>query len=534
MPFFAWNSLPSTLLVNATLVVILGSLLSSVYHRVGLYYSTRHLPGPPISSFLIGNLKEILADEKASVANKWLEKYGRVFKIWVLFGSQEVYLTDLKAMNHVLNNPDIYEKPDHVRYMLGRITGQGLLVKEGEEHRKQRRVKNLAFGPAQIRALTGIFIDKSIALRDVWATMVNQDTSAGRVDALSWLSRMTLDVIGQAGFNYQLDALSGNPNELNTAFARIFKTGDVLPVPVLLKLLFPILRNLPDHEASFRQAIATSTRIAKDLFAQSRIAAQSEKPSDLERDLLTVLVRSNLSSDLSEGQRLSDDDVLAQVPTFLAAGHETTSTATTWSLYLLSTNPRVQAKLREEVSSHPNGFPSMDKLNGLQYLDCVVRETLRLFAPVPATVREATRDDVIRLSESFVDVHGKEHWEFKVKKGQQITIPILMLNKAKFWWGEDAEEFQPERWEDPPEAITSMPGVWGNMMTFLGGPHACIGWRFSIVEMKALLFTLIRAYEFELAVPKEDVLVKRAFPINRPALRGSKEDELPMIIRPVV
>ena len=84
----------------------------------------------------------------------------------------------------------------------------------------------------------------------------------------------------------------------------------------------------------------------------------------------------------------------------------------------------------------------MDELNGAHYLDRVVRETLRLYAPVPATARVATKDDVIKLSEAFVDVNGKEHWELRVKKGQEFSIPIQVFNRAKSLWGEDADEFR--------------------------------------------------------------------------------------------
>ncbi|KAK1234630.1 hypothetical protein PQX77_002169, partial [Marasmius sp. AFHP31] len=123
----------------------------------------------------------------------------------------------------------------------------------------------------------------------------------------------------------------------------------------------------------------------------------------------------------------------------------------------------------------------MDQLNALPYLDAVVRETLRLLAPVQATIREATRDDVIPLSQPFVDQYGQKHDVLEIKKGQSVSIPIIAINKDKALWGSDAEEFKPERWENLPEAVTSIPGVWGNMMTFLGGPHGCIGWRFTIV-----------------------------------------------------
>ena len=100
-----------------------------------------------------------------------------------------------------------------------------------------------------------------------------------------------------------------------------------------------------------------------------------------------------------------------------------------------------------------------------------------------------------------------------------------------------------------------MPGVWGHLLTFLGGPHACIGYRFSLVEyvrfiqpflsvmcvltarflirMKALVFTLVRTFEFELAVPVEDIKPSGLF-VQRPALRSepAKGAQLPLIIRP--
>ena len=89
--------------------------------------------------------------------------------------------------------------------------------------------------------------------------------------------------------------------------------------------------------------------------------------------------------------------------------------------------------------------------------------------------------------------------DYRVRKGQSIMIPIIIINRDKSIWGEDADEFKvglvsflvvfltcfpprPERWENTPDAVSSVPGVWANLLTFIGGPRACIGFRFSIVE----------------------------------------------------
>ena len=94
-------------------------------------------------------------------------------------------------------------------------------------------------------------------------------------------------------------------------------------------------------------------------------------------------------------------------PSFIVAGHETTSTATTWCLFALSQAPHVQEKLRRELLAVKSDTPTMDELDALPYLDMVVRETLRLYAPVPTTMRVATKDDVIPLGTPVVGRDGQ-------------------------------------------------------------------------------------------------------------------------------
>lgn len=127
---------------------------------------------------------------------------------------------------------------------------------------------------------------------------------------------------------------------------------------------------------------------------------------------------------------------------FLVAGHETTSNATTWCLYALTQAPDVQQKLREELLTVATDNPTMDELNALPYLDAVVRETMRVHAPVPSSIRIATRDDVIPLNTPYVDVRGQVHDAVRVSKGSPIFIPILAINRSKALWGEDAHEFR--------------------------------------------------------------------------------------------
>jgi len=176
----------------------------------------------------------------------------------------------------------------------------------------------------------------------------------------------------------------------------------------------------------------------------------------------------------------------------------------------------------------------MEELNSLPYLDAVVRETMRVFSPVASTVRIAEKDGVIPTEVEWVDRKGNKRRNVPVSKGDSVFIPILAINRSKEIWGEDAREFKPERWESIPESAHSIPGVWGNSLAFSGGTRACIGYRFSVVEMKALLFVLIRSFQFEMSVPSEDIKSKSTI-VKRPYLASNPEagSQMPLLISPV-
>ncbi|KAI9068653.1 cytochrome P450 [Trametes sanguinea] len=540
--------------VHALFLFAAGSVCLVVWklwaHFVARPYTTalKNLPGPPSPSWFYGNMKLIRSDENSDfiVQERWSEEYGPHIMYRGFLSHDRVWTLDTRALNHVLTHSIDYQKPEMARRGLANLIGEGVLVTEGEHHRIQRRIMNPAFGPAQIRELTEIFVQKSIELRDVWLGQIAQHGEPARIDVLQGLTKMTLDVIGLAGFNYRFDSLdpNGKPNELNQALQEIFTPPEQMTKLMILRNLFPIFSIIPDADLRReKRARNVMNRIGMQLMAEKKAAIRREMSETKEkdgigrndmrgRDLLTLLIKANMATDVPDNQRLSDEDVLAQVPTFLVAGHETTSVATTWCLYALTQAPDVQKKLRDELLTLDTDMPTMDELNSLPYLDAVVRETLRIHAPVPTTLRVAMRDDVIPVSEPFVDRFGQVQDSIRITKGSAVIIPILSLNRSKKLWGEDAREFKPERWENPPDALSSVPGVWGHMLTFLGGPRACIGYRFSIVEMKALVYTLVRALEFELAVPPEDVQ-KRTSVVQRPVLKSAPEQgsQLPLLVR---
>ncbi|KAJ7185025.1 cytochrome P450 [Mycena filopes] len=497
------------------------------------------VPGPKASSWLLGNLKEVMPDEVRALdylpQEKWTRDYGRTIRFNSFIGFGQLYTLDPKALNHVLSNVYTYQKSEISRYILGKIIGPGILLVEEDVHKKQRKIMNPAFGPAQVRDLTPVFLEKSIQLRDIWLAQASSAGGVVRVDILPWLDKATLDIIGLAGFNYKFNALgtSGTArDELDQALADALAS---VGLGTILKGLIPALRFIPTPvDRVIRRSQDVITRISRALLEDSK--RESALGEGGGRDLLALLVRANTAKDVPESQRLTDEDVLAQVSNFLVAGHETIASAAVWALFALASNAPVQTKLRAELLALRTESPTMDELNALGYLDCVVRETLRLYAPVTQSARVAMRDDVIPLSTPYTDVHGKVHDSFRILKDQPVVIPILAINRDTAIWGPDAMEFRPERWDATTATATSIPGVWGDILTFIGGPRACIGYRFALVELKALLFTLIRGLEFELGAPAADIGARSTVLVQRPIVLSAvgKGNQLPLLIRPVV
>ncbi|KAJ7908575.1 cytochrome P450 [Mycena leptocephala] len=524
--------------VSGTLVAYaLYQILKLVYKE--LTSPLRHLPGPKSSNLLYGKHRELWQEDSITLQEQWVKMYGRTLKFPDLFSLSRLYTTDTKALNHFLTNYNIYQRPSGSRHILSQIVGPGILVTEADVHRRQRKTMNPAFGAAQIRELTPIFVAKSLELRNIWAAQAVNGTLTLRVDALSWLSKATLDIIGLAGFNYDFNSLSAeHPTELATAFFATIQASTTRSPMHLLKAWIPALRIFrTKFNAIAGASQATMEGIGRNILRESKakMAESGSFEQSRSRDLLSLLLRANTAKDISASQRLSDEEVLAQVPTFLVAGHETTSTATTWALFELTQNTAAQTRLREELLTVSTDTPTMEQLNALRYLDCVVREVLRVHAPLPATGRVAMQDDVVPLTTPWTDANGTVHGNLRVTKGQAIMIPIGAMNCDKEIWGADAGEFIPERWEAKIPISNSLPGVWGHMLTFLGGPRACIGYRFALVEMKALLFSLVRAFEFELAVPATDIGKKMSI-VEHPVVSSEPEagHQLPLLVKPYV
>jgi cytochrome P450 len=168
-------------------------------------------------------------------------------------------------------------------------------------------------------------------------------------------------------------------------------------------------------------------------------------------------VKSNVAIDLPEDQRISDEDILHNINTFMFAGSDTSSLSLTWTIFLLAQNPAMQDRLRAELLSvYPSSSGNLSDLtddeihslyseiSNLPYLHNVVRECIRLIPPVHSSIRVATEDDEIPTSSP---IHGRDgnpiqKTTVSVPKGSFVHVAVEGFNLDKSFWGDDAWEFQ--------------------------------------------------------------------------------------------
>jgi len=207
------------------------------------------------------------------------------------------------------------------------------------------------------------------------------------------------------------------------------------------------------------------------------IDQKKEKKSDVERDLLDILV--NLRKENNDF--LTTENLIDHSKTFLLAGHETTSTALTWVFYLLALHPDIDRKLAAEVRSTLGGkIPTVEILDSMKYLTKVVKESMRVFPPVPFIMRKCEEDDVLG--------------GYKIPKGTAVMINMYTLHHHPDLW-EDPETFNPDRWEDGDESSKVHPGAY---LPFLLGSRNCIGNRFALLELKAILSMVVQRFRLRL------------------------------------
>ena len=199
-------------------------------------------------------------------------------------------------------------------------------------------------------------------------------------------------------------------------------------------------------------------------------------------DLLQIL----MDARYSDGEGMSDELVLSESMQLLVAGHETSSNALSWLLYLLSSRPDCLERLREEFDSVLAGEPlTYSHVPKLEFAAQVVQEGLRLYPPFWMVDRMALADDRVG--------------DLVIPRGSTVVVFIYGVHHSPRHW-QDPERFDPERFTKANEKLQT-PFAW---LPFGAGPRGCIGGNYATLQMFMILSVLLKKYEFQL-VPGQTI-----------------------------
>ncbi|GMK59767.1 hypothetical protein CspeluHIS016_0803730 [Cutaneotrichosporon spelunceum] len=499
----------------------------------------KNLRGPAPTSGFFGSLFTVAAKPIGRRYMSLTQEHGAsTVRFRGLVGRWRIASTDVTAISHVLRHTGQWHRNEGFNGLIERATGGNVLCSEDEAHRRQRRILNSAFNGTSVAAMMPMFWEEAYDLKKNVGELLKADNGDGtKIDMLQIYIRTAMDIIGRAGFNYYFEKHKDTEGEnpLSKAFNAMINGMLENRALVVIQSIFPQALDMPTANARrVAKSRAVLDSIAADIVNSRReeIAREHislEKGEYDGKDVISLCLRANMSA--GERDRMNESEIAGQIGALMLAGNETSATALAWGTLHLSENPAIQAKLRAEVMSVPDDEPSLETLNSLPYLDRFVRELLRLDPPLPQVVRTAAVDCVVPLGTPVLGRDGTRMTEIHVSKGTDFVIPINDLNRDPRIWGADADTFNPDRYEDAGIPRTALPSVWGGLLSFIGGPHHCLGFRFALLEIKAVLFVLMRSFEIA-PTGREFVRILPSI-IQRPVVVGEEKMgmQMPVLVR---
>jgi len=403
------------------------------------------------------------------------ERYGDVVH-WETHRGHEYQLNHPDDIAHVLvDNNENYVKGDQFQRLLGPLLGNGILNSEGEAWRRNRHLIQPAFHPDRIEVYAGMMTELTESQLDGWS---DGETRPIHGDMME----LTLRIVSKALFGVDIDRYVDDIE----AAVEDFLTATTS----LSNFLLPEDVPLPSRRR-MRRARDTLDDVVSDIVRRKRA-----NPG--EDDVISML----LAARDDEGDPLSDEQIRDEAITLITAGHETTAVSLTYTTYLLAQHPQVEAKLLDELDAVLDGDrPTMADLPDLTYTERIVKESMRLFPPVPGIVREAEAAD---------EIGG-----YTIPAGARLFMNQWVVHRDARWY-DDPLAFEPERWTT--EFERSLPPL--AYFPFSAGPRRCIGDRFAMLEARLILATLYQDYHLELVSdrnleviptitsrPKEEVLM---------------------------
>ena len=402
------------------------------------------VPGLPVLGNLLAFSRDRLALQEAAARTGPLAS--------VRLGPITAYVvTDADLAHDVL-----VEQAAHVRksaglQMIRPMLGDGLLLAEGDAHKRHRKLLAPAFAPRRLAAYGEIMVGEAARQVDGWR-------HGAQIDVAHEMMEMTLAIAGRTLFSADIRGDARTVARGLELGMRAQSAG--LRSPIRLAYAWPLPRHL-----QMRRAVKMLDEVVYRLIAEGRARGTDRG------DVLSILL---LARDEDDGTGLDDRQVRDEVLTLLLAGHETTANALTWTWYELGRHPDALARLADEIAAVVGTRAvTADDLPAMPWNLAVIEEAMRLHPPAYATGREA-------IDEITVGRH-------RLPAGSVILINIRGIHRrADYFPAPDA--FLPERML--PEAKKARPRH--HYLPFGAGPRVCIGAHFALLEAQLALATMVQ------------------------------------------
>ncbi|ELV12926.1 Cytochrome P450 4A11 [Tupaia chinensis] len=418
------------LLQGASLLGLLLLLLKAAQfylHRQWLLRALQQFPSPP-SHWLYGHNREFRKNQELQQMLKWVEKFPSACPRWLLGSKVFLHVYDPDYMKVILGRSD--PKVHDIHKFVTPWIGYGLVLLEGQTWFQRRRMLTPAFHYGILKPYVRLMADSVQVMLDKWEKLTDQGTP---LEILGHMSMMTLNTMMKCAFSYQdrgqldrdsqsyIQAIGDMGNQLFSRVTNVFHWNDI------------IYRLTPAGQRALHNCQIAHEHT--DRVIQLR-KAQLQKAGELEKirgrrhlDFLDILLLAQVKS----GSSLSDQDLRAEVDTFMFGGHDTTASGISWILYALATHPEHQQKCREEIQSLLGDGTSIswDHLDQMPYTTMCIKEALRLYPPVPVAGRE--------LSKPITFPDGRS-----LPKGISVSLSFYALHHNPEVWP-NPEVFDPSR-----------------------------------------------------------------------------------------
>ncbi|XP_053324998.1 cytochrome P450 4B1-like [Spea bombifrons] len=452
-------------------------LLSQAYKlylkRKELINQLRQFPGPK-THWLYGNAHEFRQDGKdLDLVAGYAEKYTYAYPMWLgnFFASLIICHPDYAKT--ILSRQD--PKDDFAYYFITPWIGKGLLVLSGQKWFQHRRLLTPGFHYDVLKPYVRLMSDCTKVMLDKWDRLVSDQKP---VELFHHVSLMTLDTIMKCAFSYQSNCQHNSENAYIKAVYELSYLVDhrFRCFPYHNDLIF----YFSPHGFRFRRALKVAHQHTDEVIKRRKESLKHDK--ELEKikqkrhlDFLDIL----LCARDEHGQGLSDEDLRAEVDTFMFEGHDTTASGISWILYCMAKYPEHQKKCREEIHEVMGDRDTVEweDLGKLTYTTYCIKESLRLYPPVPGVAR--------KLSQPITFCDGRS-----LPKGAIVLLSIYCMNRSSSIW-KNPEVFDPLRFS--PENSSERHSH--AFLPFSAGSRNCIGQNFAMNEMKVAAALTLKRFQ---------------------------------------